>query len=79
MTPGWKIELRPVSQDANNVCCEDDFFSAIADFETTPYRRVETFQPLPWPGMRCVRVQHRYRVPCTRYKLSYVTRKRIEK
>ena len=31
---------------ANNVCCEDDFFSGIADFETTPRRRVETFQPV---------------------------------
>ena len=78
-TPGWKIELRTVSLHANNICCEDDFFSGIADFETTPRRWVEIFQPLPRPGMRCVRVQHRHRVPCTRYKLSYVTRRRIEK
>ena len=60
--PGWKIELRTVSLHGNNVCCEDDFFSGIADFETTPRRRVETFQPLPRPSMCCVRVKHRYRV-----------------
>ena len=38
-TPGWKNELRTVSPRANSVCCEDDFFGSIADFETTPLRR----------------------------------------
>ena len=46
-TPAWKNELRTVS----HVCLEDDFFGGIADFETTPRLRVETFQPLPWPGV----------------------------
>ena len=32
-----------------------------------------------YPVRRSVRVQHRYQAPCTRYKLSYVTRRRIEK
>ena len=86
--PGWnfsKNRERPragkLSSElhANSVCCEDDFFSGIAEFETTPRRRVETFQPLPRPPMRCVRVQRRYRVPYTRYKLSNVTRRWIEK
>ena len=58
-TPGWKIELRTVSLHTNNVCCEDDFFSGIADFETTPCRRVETFQPLPGPEcVACVCNSH---------------------
>ena len=52
-TPGWKLNSE---LHANSVCCEDDFFSGIADFETTPRQRVETFQPLPRPPMRCVRV-----------------------
>ena len=37
-TPGWKNESRTVSPHANSVCCEDDFFGGIADFETTPLR-----------------------------------------
>ena len=71
-TPGWKNELRAVSPHANSFCCEDDCFYVIADFETTPLRRFEIFQPHSPPGMR-------RRVPCARYKLTYVTRSRIEK
>ena len=50
-TTGWKNELRTVSPHAKSVCCEDDFFGGIADFETTPLRRFETFQPHFPPGM----------------------------
>ena len=76
--PRLENELRTVSPHANNVRYENDFFGGIADFETTPLQRVETIQPLPRPGAHRMRVQHRYRVPCTRYKLRYVTRRRIE-
>ena len=62
-TPGWKIEFRTVSLHANNVCCEDDFSNGIADFETTPRRRVERFQPLQWSGVGCVcNIDINYRV-----------------
>ena len=40
-TPGWKNELRAVY----SFCCEDDFFNGIANFETTPRRHFEIFQP----------------------------------
>ena len=70
--PRLENELRAVSPHANSFCCEDDFFYVIADFETTPLRRFEIFQPHSPPGMR-------RRVPCARYKLTYVTRSRIEK
>ena len=56
----------------NSFCCEDDFYYVIADFETTPLRRFEIFQPHSPSVMR-------RRVPCARYKLTYVTRSRIEK
>ena len=64
-TPGWKNELRTVSPHANSVCCENDFFGGIADFKTTPLRRLETFQP--------------HSRTCARYKLTCVTRRRIKK
>ena len=50
-TTGWKNELRTVSPHAKSVCCEDDFFGGIADFETTPLRRFETFPPHFPPAM----------------------------
>ena len=70
--PDWKNELRTVSPHAKSVCCEDDFFGGIADFETTPLGRFETFQPHSPPSMR----RH---IPFARNKLTYVTRRRIEK
>ena len=68
-TTGWKNELRTVSPQAKSVCCEDDFFGGIADFETIPLRLFETFQPHSPPSMR----RHIRFVRC---KLTYVTRRR---
>ena len=48
-----KIELRTVSRHAN-VCCEDDFFSGIADFETTPRAHVDGLNRSPGRGPACV-------------------------
>ena len=70
--PGLKNELRTASPHANSVCCKDGFFGGNADFETTPLRPFETFQPHFPPSMRC-------RVPCAPYKLTHATRRRIEK
>ena len=70
--PRLENELKAVSPNANSVCREDDFFNGIADFERTSLRRFEQFQPHSPPGMR-------RRVPCVRYKLTYMTRNRIEK
>ena len=81
-TPGWKIELRTVSLHANNVCCEADFFSGIADFETTPRRRVETFQPGPSPARHVLpacATSISSTVLNLRVELCNVTRRRIEK
>ena len=51
-TARLEFHLRTVSPHAKSVCCEDDFFGGIADFEMFPLRRFETFQPHSPPGMR---------------------------
>ena len=58
------------SPHTKSVCCEDDLFGGIADFETTPLWRFETFQLHSPPRMR----RH---ILFARYKLTYVTRRRI--
>ena len=71
--PRLENELRTVSPNANGICCEDDFSESAALLTSKRLHLDRSKNFSRFPDRLCVRpvhVQHRYRVPCTRHKLS---------
>ena len=71
-TPGWKNELRTVSPRTNSVCLKMTSSAALLTSKRLHFDGLKHFSRIPRQAMR-------RRIPCARYKLTYVTRRRIER